>query len=301
MGQQTLPPFFQQTLPPFFQQAPERQRWIFYIDRTGDFYPPAAAQLGVPLGQLLVVRVTRPTEVLWVCEQALRCRAVAAVIAPLPSIDSYASRRLQLAAEAGGGLGLLILEADLACPAGCNARGGLQMEEDSSVASLARNDRLAATLARNDAPDMRRFGGHTFAATRLRLQTLKGKREVISPWRWERPDQNPSRRARGIGPAPGAPASEQSRNFAPLDHSTQSGSFALRNTEGCLIEVTVLKVREGKPPEPFILEVPDAPGDVSASALAVDGARAPRWGTGLQTGLETGQEIRPPRRTGDVG
>ncbi|GEM_PF-2311241 len=77
-------------------------------DSSTILYPPGAAQLGVPLGRLIVVRVSHPTEALWVCEQSLRCQAVAAVVLPLRSIDAYASRRLQLAAEAGGNLGLLI-------------------------------------------------------------------------------------------------------------------------------------------------------------------------------------------------
>jgi len=89
-------------------RAADRQRWIFYLDTTQDFYPPGAAQLGVPLERLLVIRAPRQAEALWVAEQSLRCRGVAAVILPLWSLDAQASRRLQLAAEAGGTLGLLI-------------------------------------------------------------------------------------------------------------------------------------------------------------------------------------------------
>jgi hypothetical protein len=83
-------------------------RWVVYLDPLADLYPPGVAQLGVPLGQLLVVRTTRLADALWVAEQALRCRAVGAVVAPLRTLDAHASRRLQLAAEAGGGVGLLI-------------------------------------------------------------------------------------------------------------------------------------------------------------------------------------------------
>lgn len=83
-------------------------KWIVYIDTRGDLYPPGVAQLGVPLGRLLIVRATRAADALWVGEQTLRCRAVAAVVLPLRTLDAYTSRRLQLAAEAGRGLGLLI-------------------------------------------------------------------------------------------------------------------------------------------------------------------------------------------------
>lgn len=89
-------------------RAADRQRWIFYIDTRQDFYPPGAAQLGVPLERLVVIRAVARSDALWVCEQTLRCRSVAAVVLPLRSLEAYASRRLQLAAEAGGNLGLLV-------------------------------------------------------------------------------------------------------------------------------------------------------------------------------------------------
>ena len=89
--------------------AAGRHKWILYIDTSQDFYPPGAAQLGVPLERLIVIRAPRRTDALWACEQTLRCRSVAAVVLPLRSLDTYASRRLQLAAETGQNLGLLVL------------------------------------------------------------------------------------------------------------------------------------------------------------------------------------------------
>ena len=89
-------------------RAADQQRWIFYLDTTGDFYPPGAVQLGVPLERLVVIQTSRPGDALWVCEQSLRCKSVAAVVLPLRSLDVRVSRRLQLAAETGGNLGLLV-------------------------------------------------------------------------------------------------------------------------------------------------------------------------------------------------
>ncbi len=86
------------------------RRPILCIDERDEIYPPGVVQLGVPLDWLLVVRVRQRLDALWVCEQALRSRALATVIAPLRSIDPHTSRRLQLAAELGGGLGFLILD-----------------------------------------------------------------------------------------------------------------------------------------------------------------------------------------------
>ncbi len=93
-------------------RAAQARDWIIYIDTSGDFYPPAAARMGVPLGQMIVIRARRTLDALWVCEQALRCGAVAAVVLTLRNIEPHASRRLQLAAEAGGTLGLLIRTED---------------------------------------------------------------------------------------------------------------------------------------------------------------------------------------------
>lgn len=159
-------------------RAASGSRWIFYIDTQHDLYPPGVAQLGVPLGRLVVVRTAHPADALWVCEQTLRCRAVAAVVLPLRTVDAQASRRLQLAAEAGGNLCLLL-------------RG-----------------------------DER--GGYTFAASRLRVNPLVGECGV--------------RR----------------------------------------LLVTVLKMREGRPREPFVVELPDAADSVPAHAVPADGAGTSR-------------------------
>ena len=91
-------------------EAAGSQKWIFFIDTQHDLYPPGVAQLGVPLERLIVVRVSATRDALWTCEQALRCRAIAAVVLPMRSVDPQVSRRLQLAAEAGESLGILICQ-----------------------------------------------------------------------------------------------------------------------------------------------------------------------------------------------
>jgi hypothetical protein len=86
-------------------------RFIFLIDPTGYFYPPAALQCGMDLQRLVIVRDAHPAQAVWAKEQALRCNAAGAVIGLLPRLDDRALRRLQLAAEAGGGVGFLVHEA----------------------------------------------------------------------------------------------------------------------------------------------------------------------------------------------
>ena len=70
-------------------------------------YPPGLAQHGVVLERMLVVREHDPAARLWALEQLLRCPAVGAALAWPVALDDRRVRRLQLAAEAGGGCGLL--------------------------------------------------------------------------------------------------------------------------------------------------------------------------------------------------
>jgi hypothetical protein len=59
------------------------------------------------LERSILVDVARPQQRVWALDLALRCPAVTAVVADASGLDMAATRRLQLAAEAGGGLGLL--------------------------------------------------------------------------------------------------------------------------------------------------------------------------------------------------
>lgn len=78
------------------------------IDERGEFYPPAAAGLGIPLEHTVLVRPAHTRAALWAAEQALRSRAAAVVLTWTGSLHDRAYRRLKLAAEAGGCIGLLL-------------------------------------------------------------------------------------------------------------------------------------------------------------------------------------------------
>ena len=64
--------------------------------------------LGLSMDRLLILRVAHPRDALWGFEEALKCPALAAVLTELPeagaAADLTATRRLTLAAQAGGGL-----------------------------------------------------------------------------------------------------------------------------------------------------------------------------------------------------
>jgi protein ImuA len=79
---------------------------------AGTPYGLGLEDLGLSMDRLLILRVAHPRDALWAFEEALKCPALAAVLAELPeagvAADLTATRRLSLAAQAGGGLGLLL-------------------------------------------------------------------------------------------------------------------------------------------------------------------------------------------------
>jgi hypothetical protein len=70
-------------------------------------YAPGLLQCGLPLDRVLIVRTDGLQQSLWAAEQALRCPAIGAVLGWPEHIIDKNIRRLQLAAEAGGSLGIL--------------------------------------------------------------------------------------------------------------------------------------------------------------------------------------------------
>ncbi len=108
---------------------------LVIIDPLSQFFPPAAAAIGINLEHLIVLRsghenvprdlhthsishapaishsaprVADENDLLWAIDQALRCPAVAAVWGPIAEIDERWFRRFQLAAESSGCLGLFL-------------------------------------------------------------------------------------------------------------------------------------------------------------------------------------------------
>jgi hypothetical protein len=78
------------------------------IDGKREFYPPAAAGLGIPPELTVIVRPSCEGDALWALEQSLRCNSVAVALGWMGGLNDRTFRRLQLAAEAGGGIGFLL-------------------------------------------------------------------------------------------------------------------------------------------------------------------------------------------------
>ncbi len=81
---------------------------LVVVDRLRQVYPPALAAWGISLSRVIWVHPRDMREEVWVWDQALRCPAVAAVWGEIERIDGRSFRRLQLAVEDSGGVGLLL-------------------------------------------------------------------------------------------------------------------------------------------------------------------------------------------------
>jgi hypothetical protein len=90
---------------------------LVIADRNRQFYPPAAAAMGVDLGNVVVIRPPEEksphdrrydNEFFWAIDQALGCSAVAAVWGAVDQVGERWFRRFQLSAEASGTMGLFV-------------------------------------------------------------------------------------------------------------------------------------------------------------------------------------------------
>ena len=81
---------------------------LVLIESRREWYAPAAVPFAVDLKKTVFIRPERPGDALWALEQVLRTPGVGAVVCDVEGLSAQACRRLQLAAETGGGLGILL-------------------------------------------------------------------------------------------------------------------------------------------------------------------------------------------------
>ena len=91
-------------------RAAWRDNLLVLIDSQRELHAPAVGRGGfdVDLNKTVFIRPEQPLDALWSLEQALRTRGIGAVVCDVEKLSSQACRRLQLAAEVGGGLGILL-------------------------------------------------------------------------------------------------------------------------------------------------------------------------------------------------
>ncbi len=127
---------------------------LVVVDPRQEFYPPAAAAMGISLEQMIVLQTTDWQDQLWATEQALRCPSVAAVWGWFDVIDDRWFRRLQLSAESSGCLGLLLQPlsaarapswAEVQWLVGLSRKREIDNDNVSNSANVSRSPRLHGT------------------------------------------------------------------------------------------------------------------------------------------------------------
>ena len=99
----------QTPLPSPLPGVPERgSRPIICSDPHSEVYPPALAAMGFDLSRTWLLRTQSVADEMWAIAECLCCRGVGAVIAAPAKISRIEARRLQLAAERGGSVGILL-------------------------------------------------------------------------------------------------------------------------------------------------------------------------------------------------
>jgi protein ImuA len=115
--------------------------WCMARRDGGDLYPPALATFGLDPSRLVLVRCRKRAGMLSAMEEGLRCSGLAAVLgeADRPP-DMIAGRRLQLAAEAGGVTGFMLLHGATSRDASRRHGANAPMHPPSPAASRWRVD-----------------------------------------------------------------------------------------------------------------------------------------------------------------
>jgi protein ImuA len=161
---------------------------LVLVDGQCCFYPPGAAQLGIDLERSLVVRPRTRRDCLLATNQALRCRGVGAVVGWHDQLRTLDARRLQAAAEAGGGVGFVLRPLGaLRAPSFANLRLRLSP-------LVPRPSSLAPRLVRVDVVRCR--GGRDGQSVLLEIGNEPGDVRALSE---VAPSTAPARKARRSG------------------------------------------------------------------------------------------------------
>ena len=113
------------------------RKTLLITDAERCFYPPALQPYGIELERTIFVRPRTASDAMLALGQALRCSAIGAAIGAVERLSDRDGRRLQLAAESGGAIGVLLRPlASLGAPSFASVR--LRVEPLPSVGILRR-------------------------------------------------------------------------------------------------------------------------------------------------------------------
>ncbi len=83
-------------------------KYLVMVDTQLSLSAPALRAMQIPLERVILIRPDQGSDWIWGIDQALRSRAVGALIASVDRLDDRVARRWQLAVENGGGLGIFL-------------------------------------------------------------------------------------------------------------------------------------------------------------------------------------------------
>ena len=97
-----------QLLLPMMAALSQQKKQLAWIAPPYTPYAPALHAAGIDLDYLLIIEQSEPADIAWAAEKCLRHAAAALVIFCLPLADARHIRRLQVAANTGGNIGVLL-------------------------------------------------------------------------------------------------------------------------------------------------------------------------------------------------
>jgi protein ImuA len=149
------------------------RKTLLIADHARCFYPPAARKFGLDPQRTVIVRPKSVGDALLAVAQALRCAAIGTAIGEFERLTDRDSRRLQLAAEAGGTVGVLLRPMSaLNTPSFASVR--LLLSPGTSVPGLSGRRRIKVEV-------LRCRGGGEGKAIHVEVDDATGHVRAFSP------------------------------------------------------------------------------------------------------------------------
>lgn len=108
-----------------------------WVSATRHLFPASLRSFGVEPDKIIFIDVAREKDTLWVTEEALKCKGIAAVIAEVRELTFMQSRRLQLAVETSCVTGFILrTDERRMCTTACLSRWQIIPEPSKTEAYL---------------------------------------------------------------------------------------------------------------------------------------------------------------------